>query len=429
MAVIPQFKLGRAAYESLFQVNPSAVSYRPQRIADFSRGLDGTGIDVTASPNRPSVRINGNYITPAQRNQFISLMTLGYEPLVFEPMNFSGSNVWESWQERVIPETTLSFPLMKTSMTEAAKWKQLNGGTHAIVPVGLWADMDRAHGRIGPAANLILPGIWGHILLEDFNSLPTGLLADTGKNWQVLNGNGTTRDAFVSTVSPIEGTKSALINSDGSGIYVFCHRANGGLWDPNSVYAQRGYDALQHTAKWKAQLIGTGVSNHASFYTSGHTGPSQWGLALTVTSATTATYEFWVNGVQVVAPATLPNPFLSHDYRVEYDGTNIKAYVDVTEIYNQPATLLPWNTFSFYGQGFTAEDIVRVDAIDIYDGDGYNPATGLFDIVVSAPLTIGKPYFFTFQYNAIAVHFDAMDNRVEGGWVNFEKYDFDLLGA
>lgn len=432
MAVLKNIKLGRAAYESIFELNPSGITYTPTRIEDMAHGLDGSGIDVNLSRNRPVLQIAGNYITPAQQNQFLSLLHIDYEPLVFEPLDFDGTNVWESWQERVLPINATQFYLPATSFTDAAKWKQLNGGGWTIKPVGLYDFMDRTHGREGGPINLLGSpvGIWGRILWEYFNLLPTGLLANAGKNWRVANGNGTTRDAFVSIASPIEGAKDILINSDGSGIYVNCILQNGALWHPDDPYYQRGHFVLNHDANWQAQMVGTSAGNHAAFWvdTDISGAPAPWVFGLTTNSPSSVDYEFRVNGVLVVSATALSNPYLPHAYRVVYDGTNIKAYVDVVEIYNQPVTIQMWNEFGFYGQSFNAEDIVKVDTININDGSGYDPSTGLVTLVPTGSLVAGQPYWFTYQYNALLCELHAIPLRVEGGWVGFSRYDFSLEG-
>jgi len=429
VAVLKNIKLGRAGYESVFELNPSAINYTPTRIQDLAHGLDGSGIDVGLSRNRPTVRINGNYITPEQQNQFLSLLHEDYEPMVFEPMDFVGTNVWESWQERVIPHNTTQFYLPATSFTGAAKWKQLNGSTAVIKPIGLWQDMGRQHGRISGGPNKIVPGIWGQIQLEDFNLLTTGLLSATGQNWLVVNGNGTTRDAWVDTVAPIEGVKDLLITSDGSGTPVLANRSTGGLWDPSSFYAQRGYDVDTYTAIWQAQVIGTNApDNHQVFASTAVVGPTPWVVSLDVTSPTTVDYSLEVLGVTVVAPTALATPFGAHAYTVTYDGTNLEVKIGVVTIYNQPHAMPPINTFTWMGKGWAAGDVVRYDTINIFDADGYDPSTGLFTLLGGRTVDANRPYFFTYQYNAMLVEMSSIPFTVEGGWVGFSRYDFQLEG-
>lgn len=430
MAWLNNFKLGRAGYESVFALNPAAMNYEPRSITDFGRGLDGSGIDITLSPNRPAIQIDGGYINPAQQNQFLSLLHVTYEPLVFEPTDYDANQVFEVWQERLVASNTTQLPIPESSFTRAARAKQLNGSTAVIRPVGLWAAMAPTHGRTGLGGNLITPGLWGEILIEDFNVLPTGLLTGAGKNWQVTGGNGTTRDFFVTTTTPIEGAKDLIATTDGTGVAITASRANGGFWRPSSLFVQSGFTAEFHVAEWQMQVVDNTAGTEAHVRADGGAQPA-WELIIVVTSPTTATYEWYHNGVSVAGPAALTTPFGVHTYKAVITTTTATLYVDATPVFNDTIATPVFNTIKLVcdpAVGAPSGTVVRWDVFDINDGDGYDPSTGLFNLIVSAPLTAGRPYFVTYAYNAIAVHMDAIPLRVEGGWVDIWKYNFRLEG-
>lgn len=434
MSWISKFKLGRPAYESVFELNPSAMTFEPLKIADFGRGLDASGIDLTLSSNRPRFTINGNYIRPEQANQFLSLLHITYEPLVFEPVDYSPDQVYEVWQERVIATSGTQFAIPENSFTRAGRLRQLNGGHAVIRPVGLWSSMNRAHGRTGDplGPNLITPGLWGKILVEDFNLLPTGLLGNAGKNWLVSGGNGTTRDFFVSTTAPLEGAKELIATTDGTGTPITALRANGGLWNPTGVFAQRGFWAEFHTAEWDMQLVDNTTGTTVEFRTEGASVNDAWAVKVVVTGATTATWEWFHNGSSVAGPSVLNNPFtIPHTYKAIVTPTNVRLFVDITEVYNQNVATPFFNQLKILvtaAGGAPAGTVCKIDSIDINDGDGYDPSAKTFDITQSSPLVTGSPYWLTYGFNAIAVDLSAVPILTNGGWVDILRYNFTLQG-
>jgi hypothetical protein len=429
------FTLGRAAYEWPFEINPSAMTYEPRKIEDTGRALDGSMIDVALSRNRPRITIDGNYITPDMQNQLLALTMLDYEPLVFSPIdNGAGGQQFEVWQERVIADSPTTFRLPENSFTRASRLRQLNGGVQPIRPVGLWAGMDPVNPRGVPGLfDLIsVPGVWGQILLEDFNLAPTGLF-NGYKNWAVLGGNGTTKDVYVEDVAPIEGTKSLEFINDGSLGNLSAIRANGGLWQyPADPFTQPGYKAEFCTASFRAQMITTTPLDTFVVSAEGFT-PFGFRMVLTVTSPTTVDYHLLYGGVTLAGPLPLSNPFLPHDYKFEIlaDGT-LRAWVDAILVYG-PAVVpvSPWNTFYVTANpsGGGSGSFAKIDLIDIYDGDGYDPSVGKFNLLFGGPLTPGAPYWFTYKYDAVAVVLSAVPLRYEGGWVDIGKYNFILEGA
>jgi hypothetical protein len=138
MAWLGQFKLGRPAQESTFEINPAAWDSEDQLIADDSRGLDGTRNRTVMSFNRPSVRLRGNYITPNMWNKLRSLMQIADTPLIFEPMTTSGQQVWEDWLIRVTPATLTTIVLPATSFTRGDQLRFAASGAALLTVLGVF---------------------------------------------------------------------------------------------------------------------------------------------------------------------------------------------------------------------------------------------------------------------------------------------------
>jgi len=152
MALLTQFKLGRPGAEATFEVNPTAVDWNHAALKDQDRALDGALQSVTLSKDRPSIKISGNYITPAQFNQFKSLMIIDDTLLNFIYTDFTGDDIPETWEERVIAATTSTIIIPETSALLASKLSVDAGGATLAQMVGIWAAY--AAGRTGTGTNL-----------------------------------------------------------------------------------------------------------------------------------------------------------------------------------------------------------------------------------------------------------------------------------
>lgn len=444
MSVLSHFRLGRPAFTTLFEFNPTALDYAPRTIADFGRGLNGSGNKVTLSRDRPLLRINGNYISPDQFNQFASLMRVDDVPLVFQAMDFDGTNVWESWGERVIPTSTTTIPIPENSFTLAAQLVQHYGGYAMMKLKSLYLALlsDKAfelgvpdvRWQNGTGFSVLTDiGIWGHILKQNFNNLATGLLTDAGDGW-LSSGNGTTKDAFITDTPSevLEGTKGVIFVTDGVGATSFiAERRNGGHLTTG------GYVGEYHIMKWKAQMVRNITGCVAGVKASSVSGIQVWQVNIEVTSPTTADLVIARLGAEVYR-AALTNPFSAHEFwlksenRASKGGNLLQVWVDTVSVYDSSAFYVG----NFDGLEFSAQaptgggsgTIWRLDDIDCYDGDGYDPSTGLINIVTGTPLATLDPLFVTYQYTGVAVNLAQVPFRTEGGWVDFYRYGFQLEG-
>jgi len=148
MAII-NFKLGIAGKEATFTVNPTKMDWEPLRLADTGRAGDGSLIDLTISSNRPTFRLQGNYISPDMLNQLHALMSVDDQYLIFEPVDFTAGQVWEVWTKRVIPNSPTTIALPPSSMVTADRLRAAASASATISVVGLWSGANATSGRVG----------------------------------------------------------------------------------------------------------------------------------------------------------------------------------------------------------------------------------------------------------------------------------------
>ena len=147
MAILNPFKLGRPGAETSFEINPSAVDWGDAAMKDTTRGIDGELNIITLSGNRPTVSISGNYITPAQWNQFRALMMIADTPLNFIYADLTGATIPEVWQEQVVAASTTTLILPKSSALRASKLAVDAGGASLVSMVNIYTTY--AAGRTG----------------------------------------------------------------------------------------------------------------------------------------------------------------------------------------------------------------------------------------------------------------------------------------
>lgn len=84
MAWLEQFLLGRPGTEVLFEVNPDAMAIDEQPIAVLQRNLVGDLKKSIIKTSAPIIRINSNFLSLSQRNQFASLVGISDTFLSFQ---------------------------------------------------------------------------------------------------------------------------------------------------------------------------------------------------------------------------------------------------------------------------------------------------------------------------------------------------------
>lgn len=112
MAWLSQFKLGRPGYEYSFDFNPAAMTFDEQPVAVLNRNLAGDLKKAFLKTSAPVLKINSNYLTKAQRDQFASLLSVTDTFLSFQTRDD-----WQVLLERNIPTTTTSVAIQNNSAT------------------------------------------------------------------------------------------------------------------------------------------------------------------------------------------------------------------------------------------------------------------------------------------------------------------------
>lgn len=423
MAWLSSFKFGIPARDvALFELNPTALDYTPRKIGDFGRGLDGSGVQITLSRNRPLLRINGNYITPAEFNRLTALMQTDHVPLIFQPVDLTGANIFQSVEERVFPTSTTQIPVPANSFTRAAALQREYGGRGVIRLVSI-------------TGHVVDAGIWGTLFSENFNLLATGLLSAAGP-WIVQGGNGTTIDAYVSDSAPeiIEGAKTMIVVTDGAGTTLVQ-----AIWRLGGHLVEPGFVGEHHVATFKMQLPYAQTNAAAVVKANPITGTVAWKVTIDATSATTADFVI-TRGALEVYRASLTGPFDAHEVwvrsenRVAEGGNRFFVALDTVTVWDEAVYVGDIDEFEFSGSKDSTPGasgtLARFDVFNCYDGDGYDASTGLMNLSnpLTAPLSSLDPIFMTYKYDAVAVNLAQIPFRSEGGWVDFWRYNFQLEG-
>lgn len=148
MAWISAFKLGPAGAEYTFALNPSRINIPEQPIKDEFRTVDGSLVSIAISPNRPTISIEGNFVEPAQVNFLRHLVRTYRAPLIFEPIDLTGADVWEVIQDQIYPTTTTSAKLNMDSVVRASMLRAAAGAAATISVVGVYTGYS-ANSRTG----------------------------------------------------------------------------------------------------------------------------------------------------------------------------------------------------------------------------------------------------------------------------------------
>ena len=110
MAWLSQFLLGVPGSEYSFELNPAAYVETVGPVRILNENLAGNYLKDMVKNYRPSVKVNSNYLTLAQRQQFIALAGL---PIF---LSFQTRNDW-TFMEQDLPDSTTTVTIRSNSIT------------------------------------------------------------------------------------------------------------------------------------------------------------------------------------------------------------------------------------------------------------------------------------------------------------------------
>lgn len=133
MAWLTAFKLGRPGYEVLFDVNPGTADMETAPVELVQRNLAGDLAKSIVKPMAPTIRINSNYLTKAQRDQFESLRMIDDTFLSFQMRND-----FQVLLQYHIPTSLNTITLKNTSATRLSAALIAAGFSTSITIVGVF---------------------------------------------------------------------------------------------------------------------------------------------------------------------------------------------------------------------------------------------------------------------------------------------------
>ena len=116
MSWLSPFLLGRPGLEYEFDVNPAAMQIEESAVVVRHRNLAGDLKKSVMKASAPIIRVNSNYFTLEQRNQFSSLVGIADSFLSFQTRDD-----WEVVDERVTWLSSTTMRLANSSATRLSK--------------------------------------------------------------------------------------------------------------------------------------------------------------------------------------------------------------------------------------------------------------------------------------------------------------------
>jgi hypothetical protein len=116
MPWLTQFLLGRPGSEYTFEINPQGMQIDDSAIVVRQRNLAGDLKKSTLKTSLPTIRINSDYLTLAQRNQFHSLIGIADTFL-----SFKTRDDWTQYTDKASVVTTSQFKLNNSSALRLSK--------------------------------------------------------------------------------------------------------------------------------------------------------------------------------------------------------------------------------------------------------------------------------------------------------------------
>lgn len=424
MAWRTQFKLGRPGAEALFEINPSALQWNMQPLADRARGGDGTLNKTTSSRDRPNVRLTGNYVTADLANKLRSIAMIDDTPLVFEVTDGAAGMYLGSWQERIIPTSTTAVVIPANSYTRGAALRAAAGGSALLTPTGIWRSYV-ADSQSGGGINYFSLAT---TFSEFFDSLVNGDLDGQGAGtpWVKISGLATWR-IDVSATDPISGTKSARANfiSGTSGAEPRYRRLTTFPADYSMAWKMRMHPI---TAFGTMELQAMNADSFLAANTS-------WRFRLASVGASPVfrwqIYNHTSSVVPVAEGAIASAPTSPYDFLVSRSGTTLTLSFAGQVVHSFTQSVAP-DRLVMHATGATPAGLHG--AWDDFllsggaSGGSYNAATST--IVPGTALPDLSPVFVTYQATGIAADLVGVPMRADAGWVDFWRYpDVEIMGA
>ena len=116
MAWLSSFLLGRPGYEVDFELNPSGMQIDDGPLAVLHRNLAGDLKKSVLKTSAPIIRINSNYLTLTQRNQFAS-----FAGIADTFLSFQTRDDWQMISERNLPTDTSHVTIQNNSATRLSQ--------------------------------------------------------------------------------------------------------------------------------------------------------------------------------------------------------------------------------------------------------------------------------------------------------------------
>ncbi len=132
MAWLSPFLLGRPGFEFSFDANPNLINIEDAPIAALRRNIAGDLKKSVLKTSVPVIRLNSNYLTLAQRNQFASLA--GIQDTF---LSFQCRDDLQVISERNLPTDTTHVTIQNNSATKLSAALVAAGFSSVITIVGV----------------------------------------------------------------------------------------------------------------------------------------------------------------------------------------------------------------------------------------------------------------------------------------------------
>lgn len=143
MAWLNPFLLGRPGYEIAFEVNPLAMTIDDKPISVIQMNLAGDLKKSIVKMSAPTIRINSDYLTIQQRNDFSSLTQVNDTFL-----SFLTRDDWEVNAYKITPTSLTTVILPNTSSTRLSSVLVQAGFSSIITIVKIFAVPNPAAGSL-----------------------------------------------------------------------------------------------------------------------------------------------------------------------------------------------------------------------------------------------------------------------------------------
>lgn len=129
---LSSFKLGRPGSEYEFEYNPEGMAIDEMPIASLQRNLAGDLKKSVIKNSAPTIRVNSNFLSPTQRDQFASLVGITDTFLSFITNDEDGP--WQMFSERN-KVTDLSHVTIQNNSATKLSQKLVEAGASGIITI------------------------------------------------------------------------------------------------------------------------------------------------------------------------------------------------------------------------------------------------------------------------------------------------------